>query len=123
MPSTSELACFVKCRILLLHFKCGRALLCSKNRFSVGYFSFSKRIRNTFSLGMNAKMELDRIFASQTGILACRVSQKAFPCYKVRIILQFENWNGKPYFVLTQGRRWKQRNSGSFIISSPNAAH
>lgn len=51
--------------------------------------------------GMKAKMELEGVFAEQTGILVRQGSTQVIPCYKVRIVLRFEHWNGKPYFVLT----------------------
>lgn len=51
--------------------------------------------------GMKAKMELEGVFARQTGILVRRGVSQVIPCYRVRIVLRFEQWNGKPYFVLT----------------------
>lgn len=51
--------------------------------------------------GMNAKMELARVFAHQTGILIIRGSTKVTACFKVRIVIRFQQWHGKPYFVLT----------------------
>ncbi|NIF03380.1 hypothetical protein F3J38_25590 [Pantoea sp. Acro-805] len=51
--------------------------------------------------GMNAKMELERVFAHQTGILVIRGSTKVTACFKVRIVIRFQQWHGKPYFVLT----------------------
>ncbi|WP_205957231.1 RNase A-like domain-containing protein [Pantoea stewartii] len=44
---------------------------------------------------------LDGSFARQTGISVSRGSTEAKPCYKVRIVLRFEYWYGKPYFILT----------------------
>ncbi|QKJ88603.1 hypothetical protein PMPD1_3689 [Paramixta manurensis] len=51
--------------------------------------------------GMNAKMELERVFSGQTGILVSRGSTQVKACYRVRVVLRFEHWHGKPYFVLT----------------------
>nr|CBX79408.1 hypothetical protein EAIL5_0588 [Erwinia amylovora ATCC BAA-2158] len=51
--------------------------------------------------GLNAKMELDRIFSHQTGILLSKGSKEVTACYKIRVVVRFEHWNGKPYFVLT----------------------
>lgn len=51
--------------------------------------------------GMNAKMELERVFASQTGIMVRRGSTEVIRCYRVRMVLRFEHWHGQPYFVLT----------------------
>ncbi|OWS75984.1 hypothetical protein CBW22_09360 [Pantoea sp. VS1] len=51
--------------------------------------------------GMNAKMELERIFATQTGIMIRRGSPDVIRCYRVRLVLRFEQWHGKPYFILT----------------------
>lgn len=51
--------------------------------------------------GMNAKMELGRIFAHQTGIMVSRGTTKVTACYKVRVVIRFQQWQGKPYFVLT----------------------
>ncbi|MCA4823930.1 MAG: hypothetical protein KJJ56_11075 [Serratia rubidaea] len=50
---------------------------------------------------MNAKMELEGAFSSQTGILVSRGSKQITRCYKVRVVLRFERWNGNPYYVLT----------------------
>ncbi|PTA87237.1 hypothetical protein CWM66_27215 [Kosakonia sp. H7A] len=51
--------------------------------------------------GMNAKMELESLFSGQTGILVSRGSAQVTACYRVRVILRFEYWHDKPYFVLT----------------------
>ncbi|MDI9221749.1 hypothetical protein QMZ30_12650 [Pantoea sp. EA-12] len=51
--------------------------------------------------GMNAKMELESVFAGQTGIMVRRGSSEVIRCYRVRLVLRFQNWHGKPYFVLT----------------------
>ena len=51
--------------------------------------------------GMNAKMQLDRIFANQTGILLFKGAKEVTTCYKVRVVIEFAHWHGKPYFVLT----------------------
>ena len=51
--------------------------------------------------GMKAKMELEGVFARQTGILIRQGSSQVITCYRVRIVLRFEQWNGKPYFVVT----------------------
>lgn len=51
--------------------------------------------------GMKAKMVLEGFFARQTGILIRQGSSQVITCYRVRIVLRFEQWNGKPYFVVT----------------------
>lgn len=51
--------------------------------------------------GKNLKTELERVFSSPTGILVRRGSSEVVTCYKVRIVLQYEHWQGKPYFILT----------------------
>lgn len=51
--------------------------------------------------GMNAKMELESVFAGQTGIMVRRGSSEVIRSYRVRLVLRFQNWHGKPYFVLT----------------------
>ena len=51
--------------------------------------------------GLKAKMELEGVFARQTGILVRQGSEQVVPCYRVRVVLRFEQWNGKPYFILT----------------------
>ncbi|WP_147195021.1 RNase A-like domain-containing protein [Pantoea sp. CCBC3-3-1] len=51
--------------------------------------------------GQNLKMVFDRNFAKQTGISVSRGEKEAKACYQVRIILKFESWHGKPYFILT----------------------
>lgn len=51
--------------------------------------------------GMKAKTVLNGSFARQTGISVSRGSSEVKACYKVRIVLKFEYWNGKPYFILT----------------------
>lgn len=48
-----------------------------------------------------ARMQLLRTFANQTGTVIRRGSQTAIPCYKVRVVLDFKKWHGKPYFILT----------------------
>lgn len=50
---------------------------------------------------LNAKMELERVFAHQTGIVVSRGSTKVAACFKVRVVIRFQQWQGKPYFVLT----------------------
>ncbi|NUU68155.1 hypothetical protein HQN64_18875 [Enterobacteriaceae bacterium BIT-l23] len=51
--------------------------------------------------GMNAKMQLDRAFSRQTGILLFKGAREVTTCRKVRVVIRFEHWHGKPYFVLT----------------------
>ncbi|MFB9085952.1 RNase A-like domain-containing protein [Erwinia tracheiphila] len=51
--------------------------------------------------GMNAKMDLEGVFANQTGILVRRGYSEVIKCHKARVVLQFKHWHGKPYFVLT----------------------
>jgi hypothetical protein len=51
--------------------------------------------------GHNFKMVFDRKFARQVGILVNRSSSEAKKCYSVRVVLKFEYWHGKPYFILT----------------------
>ncbi len=51
--------------------------------------------------GLPARMRLNRAFAQQTGIIIKRGSQEVKPCYGVRVILDFQTWHGKPYFILT----------------------
>lgn len=51
--------------------------------------------------GMNASMNLDRAFSRQTGILLFKGSKEVTACYKVRVVIKFEHWHEKPYFVLT----------------------
>ena len=51
--------------------------------------------------GTKGTRVLDGSFARQTGISVSRGSTEAKPCYKVRIVLRFEYWHGKPYFILT----------------------
>ncbi|PVF74891.1 hypothetical protein CSC18_4712 [Klebsiella aerogenes] len=46
-------------------------------------------------------MQLDRIFANQTGILLFKGAKEVTTCYKVRVVIEFAHWHGKPYFVLT----------------------
>ncbi|MGE1561344.1 RNase A-like domain-containing protein [Pantoea septica] len=48
-----------------------------------------------------ARMQLLRTFAHQTGHVVKRGSQEVLPCYKVRVVLDFKQWHGKPYFILT----------------------
>ncbi len=51
--------------------------------------------------GLKAKTVLDGSFARQTGISVSRGITEVKACYRVRIILKFEYWNGKPFFILT----------------------
>lgn len=51
--------------------------------------------------GLKAKTVLDGSFARQTGISVSRGIMEVKACYMVRIILKFEYWNGKPFFILT----------------------
>lgn len=51
--------------------------------------------------GMNAKMELEGVFTGQTGIMVRRGSSEVIRCYRVRLVLRFQNWHDKPYFILT----------------------
>ncbi|MBP2200341.1 hypothetical protein JOJ88_005882 [Pantoea cypripedii] len=46
-------------------------------------------------------MTLHRTFHQSTGILVKRGSQEVFKCHGVRVVLDFQPWNGKPYFILT----------------------
>ncbi|WP_304623049.1 RNase A-like domain-containing protein, partial [Pantoea sp. BAV 3049] len=51
--------------------------------------------------GQNLKMIFDGSFARKTGISVSRGAGDVKDCYKVRVVLKFEYWHGKPYFVLT----------------------
>jgi len=51
--------------------------------------------------GTKGTIVLDGSFARQTGISVSRGSTEAKSCCKVRIVLRFEYWHGKPYFILT----------------------
>lgn len=51
--------------------------------------------------GQNLKMIFDGSFARKTGISVSRGAEEVKDCYKVRVVLKFEYWHGKPYFVLT----------------------
>ncbi|CAX56819.1 RNase A-like domain-containing protein [Erwinia pyrifoliae] len=51
--------------------------------------------------GVPARMRLNRAFSHQTGIMIKRGSQEVKACYGVRVVLDFKQWNGKPYFILT----------------------
>ncbi|MCU5775516.1 hypothetical protein N5923_19285 [Erwiniaceae bacterium BAC15a-03b] len=51
--------------------------------------------------GQNLKMVFNGSFGRKTGISVSRGSRKAQDCYKIRVILKFEYWHGKPYFLLT----------------------
>ncbi|MGC8341032.1 RNase A-like domain-containing protein [Pantoea ananatis] len=52
-------------------------------------------------LGTKGIRVLDGSFARETGIPVSRGSTEAKACYKVRIVLRFEYWHGKSYFILT----------------------
>lgn len=51
--------------------------------------------------GVPARMTLNRAFAHQTGITILKGSTEMKKCYGVRVILDFQPWHGKPYFVVT----------------------
>ncbi|WP_337016421.1 RNase A-like domain-containing protein [Pantoea agglomerans] len=51
--------------------------------------------------GIGGKVHIDGNFARQTGISVSKGSTEVKACYKVRVVLKFEYWHGKPYFVLT----------------------
>ncbi|WP_416414116.1 RNase A-like domain-containing protein [Pantoea sp. App145] len=51
--------------------------------------------------GLPARMTLHRTFHQSTGILVKRGSQEVFKCHGVGVVLDFQPWNGKPYFILT----------------------
>ncbi|WP_338116594.1 RNase A-like domain-containing protein [Winslowiella toletana] len=51
--------------------------------------------------GQNLRMVFNGHFARKTGISVSRGSREAQDCYKIRLVLKFEYWHGKPYFLLT----------------------
>lgn len=52
-------------------------------------------------LNANLKKVFDMNFARQVGISVSRGSTEVKACYKVRVVIKFERWQGKVYFVLT----------------------
>ncbi|MGE9550903.1 RNase A-like domain-containing protein [Erwinia amylovora] len=72
--------------------------------------------------GQNLKMIFNGSFASKTGISVSRGTTEVKDCYQVRVVLKFEYWHGKPYFVLTFFR-WYRDEKIEYVRAGQSDSH